>query len=299
MTKKILVIGANGYIGSSVSSELSLSYKVVAVDNYLRPSNDVEGDWIKQSNKDKNQNLELVETSFQNLDLTFLDQFTDCIWLAGHSSVSQAMSDEYAALNNNLHDLIKFRQKFRGRFIFASSGSVYSRSTEEVCDESARLTSPNNIYDYTKTSFDHYIQASRVDAVGLRFGTVNGGSCRMRPELMLNAMCYSAKKKGVVKLSNGQAHRPVLYLPDLVRGICNIVDSDSKSGFFNLCSVNMKIADYAARVAEYYDVKIETMPSSPTYNFLMTAEKFEKTFDFTFEKDINAIIRGIDAWIWS
>ncbi len=297
MDKKILIIGANGYIGSSVSSELSLSHEIVAVDNYLRPAPDAEGNWINQSFNGKNRNLEFVETSFQNLDLTFLDQFTDCIWLAGHSSVSQAMSDEYAALNNNLHDLIKFRQKFRGRFIYASSGSVYSRPNEEMCDENARLTSPSNIYDYTKTSFDHYIQATHTNAIGLRFGTVNGGSQRMRPELMLNAMCYSAKKKGVVKLSNGHAYRPVLYLPDLVQAICRIVNSDLNSGFFNLCSVNMKIKDYASCVADHYGVKIENTPSSPTYNFLMTAEKFEKAFDFAFEQDINEIIRGIDAWI--
>ena len=88
MTKKILLIGGNGYVGSAVHQYLlNLNFDVVGVDNYLRP-------------KDKN-NIDLIETSYQNLDIHFLNQFSECLWFAGHSSVNQSISDHYFSLRNN------------------------------------------------------------------------------------------------------------------------------------------------------------------------------------------------------
>ena len=37
----------------------------------------------------------------------FLNQFTDCIWLAGHSSVGSSIKDEHGALRNNLFETSK------------------------------------------------------------------------------------------------------------------------------------------------------------------------------------------------
>ena len=118
MSKKILLIGANGYVGSAIHQHLlNINIDVVGVDNFLRPKDSL--------------NAKLVETSYQNLDIQFLNEFTDCLWFAGHSSVSQSISDQYSALRNNFTDLINLRSRFSGRLIYASSASVYHGSSTE------------------------------------------------------------------------------------------------------------------------------------------------------------------------
>jgi nucleoside-diphosphate-sugar epimerase len=130
---KILVIGGNGYIGSRVVQQLlSMGRPVTAVDCFLRPD------------ANKTAPYPIIDSAYQDLDLEFLASFTDCIWLAGHASVPQAMGDPKGALNNNFFDLIKFRARFDGRLIYASSGSVYSRNKPEECTEESFLANPSN-----------------------------------------------------------------------------------------------------------------------------------------------------------
>jgi UDP-glucose 4-epimerase len=144
----VLVVGANGYIGSKLINKFKkTTINWVGVDSLLR--------------SDNNTNYETYSVNtYQNIKSSYLDEFTDCIWLAGHSSVSMSINDEYGALRNNLFDLINFTNIFRGRLIYASSGSVYSRVNAEFSKEDSPLFAATNMYDYTKICFDNYIKAS-------------------------------------------------------------------------------------------------------------------------------------------
>ena len=278
----ILLIGANGYVGSNVYKTLiALGASVTPVDNFSR--NDL----------DKKPNSDILITSYQNLKPAFLDRFTDCLWLAGHSSVAMSLRDEHGALRNNLYDLIAFSNLFRGRLIYASSGSVYSRENAEVSSELSTLNVPTNIYDYTKVSFDNYIKATGKKAIGLRFGTVNGGSARIRKELMINSMALKAMEDGSLWYSNESAARSILFIDDLVRALIAILESDIDGGIFNLASFNMTIGQIASEVARATNCEIKRKPDTPTYNFMMNTEHFEKTFNFAFDGNIEKIIQSI------
>jgi UDP-glucose 4-epimerase len=278
---KILLIGANGYIGCRVLKELRRTgADVTGIDNYLRA--------------DRQQELDpdIVQVSYQNLKPNFLDTFTDCVWLAGHSSVGMSVADEHGALRNNLYDLIDFSNSFRGRLIYASSGSVYSRPIAEASIESSTLMAPSNIYDYTKVAFDNYLSATNKQAVGLRFGTVNGWAERLRKELMLNSMVLSCKENGYLWASNTKAFRPILFIEDLVRAIVAILNSQVAQGIYNLASFNMSIGQIAAEIADELGAEIKYKPDSPTYNFMMDTSSFEKTFDFEFSGTPTAILKS-------
>lgn len=280
--KNILIIGANGYIGSVLYKTLKLhQYKTLGVDSLLRNDGDSFFDNVIQ------------KISYQNMSPKFLDQFTDCIWLAGHSSVQLSSLDEQGALRNNLYDLINFSNLFRGRLIYASSGSVYSRINAEKADENFTTHMPNNIYDYTKVSFDNYIAATNAKAVALRFGTVNGFSTRIRNELMINSMVNSSIKNGYLEISNKKNYRSILFIDDLIRGLMNIIDSDVQGGIFNMCSFNASIEEIGEKVAQKMNAKIKYGPDSSTYNFMMDTNKFEKQFDFKFTNDIESIIENL------
>jgi len=256
----VVVIGGNGYIGSRLTQHLhSLGRRVTAVDSFIRP------DAVRDAP------YQIVESAYQDLDSEFLSQFDDCVWLAGHASVSQSKNDPKGALWNNFFDLIEFRERFEGRLIYASSGSVYSRAKPEECTEESHLANPSNMYDFTKTAFDLYLASQEIDAICLRFGTVNGPSARFRNELMLNKMVSDGLRLGTVTVRNARVWRPILFMDDLIRGLVAILDSDCRSGTFNLCSVNLTVREYANAVAHLTGADIDILEDTPTYNFIMSS----------------------------
>ena len=280
--KNILIVGANGYIGSAIYDTLKKNKQnVYGIDNFFR-SDDIS-----------NYNKEIKNISYQNLSPEYLDDFTDCVWLAGHSSVGSSIRDEYGALNNNLFDLINFTNVFRGRLIYASSGSVYSRENPEKANELSPTLIPSNIYDYTKVSFDNYIGATNKKAIALRFGTVNGYTNRLREELIINSMVKSSIKNDFLNVNNANKFRAILAINDLISGIVTIIDSEIDSGIYNMCSVNARIGEIAEIVSKKMNSEIKSLEDSPTYNFMMDSTKFEKDFNFKFTNDIEKIILSL------
>lgn len=280
--KKVLLVGGNGYIGSRVYGELiEKKVDVIVIDNFLR------------SDLIENKETIIINKSYQNLKPDFLDQFTDCIWLAGHSSVHASINDEHGAITNNLVDLISFVNLFRGRFIYASSGSVYSRDLAEVSVESSPNMVPKNIYDYTKIAFDNYLGSTKKKAIGLRFGTVNGFSNRIRNELIVNSMVKSCKENNCLTVNNLDTWRPILFIDDLVDGIFRILESDVETGIYNMASVNHKIGEIASIVSEIMRAEVKYANPSITYNFKMDSSLFEKTFDFKFKGNISKIVQSL------
>ncbi len=276
----ILLIGSNGYVGSKVFKMLrQKNIKSTGVDNLIRPSD--------------NTNDDVIIDSYNNLDLNFINEFTDCIFLGGHSSVKMSIDDETGAFKNNFIDLIKFRERFNGRFIYASSGSVYSRSIPEICNEESPTMVPYNMYDYTKIAFDNYLRMSNLKGIGLRFGTVNGWSDRIRNDLMINNMYQNALNEKSITALNLKYFRPILFIDDLVEGIFAILKSNLDDGIYNMCSFNSTIEEIADQVSKLMNVNLNKEKGNGTYNFLMDNSKFESDFDFKFSGDIEKIINSL------
>tara|TARA_B100001057_G_C22747276_1_gene910251 strand:- start:66 stop:914 length:849 start_codon:yes stop_codon:yes gene_type:complete len=280
----VLLIGSNGYVGSKVYEMLKQKdIKFTAIDNLIRPSeNIVDG---------------MIIESYKNLNLKFINEFTDCIFLGGHSSVQMSIDDQTGAFQNNFIDLIKFREKFKGRFMYASSGSVYSRKIPEICNEESPTMVPYNMYDYTKIAFDNYLQMSKLKGIGLRFGTVNGWSKRIRNDLMINYMYQNALNKKNITALNLKYFRPILFIDDLVEGIHKILKSNLDDGIYNMCSFNSTIEEISFQVSQLMNVKLLKEEGNGTYNFMMDNSKFEESFNFKFTGSVEKIITSLDKKI--
>ena len=149
------------------------------------------------------------------------------------------------------------------------------------------------MYDYTKIAFDNYLRMSSLQGIGLRFGTVNGWSQSLRPDLMINYMFNSAKKENQVNVLNLDSFRPILFIDDLVNGIEKILESKITDGIFNMCSFNLSIGEIAREVAKLMDVELIVKKDTSTYNFMMQNSKFETSFNYKFEGSINNIIESL------
>ena len=90
---RLVIIGGYGYIGS----------KLHAYFNVRRPKYAIDVVDVATQNGNR----------YQQLSREDLSEFDAVIWLAGHSSVSQAIADPVGALRNNLVDLYEFGRLLR------------------------------------------------------------------------------------------------------------------------------------------------------------------------------------------
>ena len=287
--RKILLIGGNGYIGSFLHLNLKDRYDVKVVDI----------NWFNDNDDD---------FDFKNLDSEYIKGFDSVILLAGHSSVKMCDTDMMSSFNNNIDNFIKLVSKLNKnqKFIYASSSSVYGHTGNSVVDETYKVFEPNNYYDLSKQVIDMYMTINDINYYGLRFGTVNGWSPRLRSDIMINAMVNSAKTDGHIKLYIKDIMRPILGIKDLCRAIESIINCDvDKRGIYNLASfnntsegiangvssiMNMPVIEYnVLDLEKITNVKLQTS----AYNFAIDSSKFEKEFNFKFNESIESITKSL------
>lgn len=289
--KKILLIGANGYIGNRLYEDYKDVYDITAIDAC----------WYNEPK------FKLLKTDYKNLPKDFFKTFDVIILLAAHSSVKMCEGLLSSAFNNNVNNFIDLMQKLnkKQKVIYASSSSVYGDVGVNTVSEEYTNFIPHNHYDITKHINDLYAPRFDVEYYGLRFGTVNGYSKIIRNDIMINSMVYNGKHNNEIKLYIKDIVRPILGIKDLSQAIKKIIDSEKdKRGIYNLASFNSTAEKIARGVSSVITVPIKEYEVDPNnitnsklqtkcYNFSIDCEKFKKTFDFEFFETIESITEEI------
>jgi nucleoside-diphosphate-sugar epimerase len=291
MRKKILIIGGNGYIGSKISSDLSVDHEVQVLD--LCWFNDPE--------------VGTIVSDFGKVEREFYSHFDSVVLLAGHSSVKMCEGKISYPYENNVRNFIDLMSNLSSKqqIIYASSSSVYGNAGKNKVDENYHDFIPHNHYDITKHVIDLYAPKFDVQYYGLRFGTVNGFSPKMRKDVMINSMVYNALTEGEIKLYIKDIMRPILGINDLSRAIKEIINCPvDKRGIYNLASFNKTAEEIAYGVSSVIDIPVKEYESDPfsiknskletkSYNFSIDSTKFCENFNFKFTDTIETITRGI------
>lgn len=286
--KKILIIGNSGYIGSKLSNDYSNEYMIHGIDT----------GWFTKIP---------TPTDFNSLTAEYIQCFDVVILLAGHSSVKMCESSLSSAFNNNVRNFMNLLNKMsdKQRLIYASSSSVYGIVGTNIVDETYTNFIPQNHYDVTKYTIDLLAQRSNIEYYGLRFGTVNGYSPRLRSDVMINSMTYSALTDGEIKLYIKDIQRPILGINDLSRAIKTILDSDSDNrGIYNLASFSDTAENIAINVSSVTGKPIKHYEADPTnisnsklqtkcYDFDIDSSKFIKTYNFEFSDTARSLTQEL------
>jgi len=276
----ILIIGHKGYIGSCLYKHLSNDFNVSGVDLcwFSKPENAID---------------------YKTLTRSYLSSFKSIILLAGHSSVRQCLNNRESSFKNNVDNFVNILEKIEDqKFIYASSSSVYGRvlAKEEYGLETLdRYISENN-YDLSKYIIDQYAKLSNKQYYGLRLGTVSGYSSNLRIDLMINAMVNSAIENGYLKVFEGHINRPILGINDLSRAVLKILKTNSNnSGIYNLASFNSTSMEIAKKISEIMNCEIieVTSENKGSYDFKINSNKFQRTFDFNFDDNIESIVYSL------
>ncbi len=163
MTKKILVTGGTGYIGSHTVVELQQAgYEVVIVDDLSNSSTDVL-DGITRITGERPVFEKLDCTDMEALKGVFeKHRFDGIIHFAASKAVGESVQKPLLYYRNNLVSLINLLELMPAHgvkgIVFSSSCTVYGEPDQNPIDESAPIKPAESPYGNTKQINEEIIQ---------------------------------------------------------------------------------------------------------------------------------------------
>lgn len=246
--KTILITGAAGFIGYSLSIRLLKKYpskKIIGIDCI----NDYYDPRIKQKRlailkKFRNFSFYKVDiTNYKKLEEVFKkENINTVVHLAAQAGVRFSLSNPEVYVNSNIMGTLNIFELTRllgiKRVLYASSSSVYGKSDRDIFTESDRTDTPISMYAVTKKSCElmaySYRHLYNLETIGLRFFTVYGPWGR--PDMALFKFTKAIHEgKTVTLFNNGSMKRSFTYIDDITMGIENILFSKKLPNFiYNL-----------------------------------------------------------------
>lgn len=216
--KTILITGGAGYIGSHLCRLLlAKGYQVVVLDKLLFGDSGIKDLY-------KNKDFELIEGDISNIGVLIkaVAKVDDVVHLAGIVGDPASALRPLQTMEENhfaTQALINICKHYKiGRFIFASSCSVYGASKKQSHEKSS--LNPVSLYAQSKVySERELLKAAKEDfnPVILRFATVYGLSPRMRFDLVVNTMSAHAYFNKKINVHGGDQWRPLVHVEDVAR----------------------------------------------------------------------------------
>ena len=227
---RYLVTGGAGFIGSHVIDELlaARAERVVVVDDF----NDYYDPRVKWRNLAANlahPSLRLEAADIRDRDrlqrLMKNERFHCIIHLAARAGVRPSLSEARLYQEVNIAGTLNLLEMARdhgcGRFVFASSSSVYGPNCDPPFAEDAPLM-PISPYAATKAAGELLVHTFShlygLRAVCLRFFTVYGP--RQRPDLAIHKFAKAIlAREPICVYGDGSTLRDYTYIDDILQGI--------------------------------------------------------------------------------
>lgn len=300
-TKKILVIGGAGYIGSVLTRMLlKRGYFVKVFDNLLYGDIGLRG--IRSKNfkflKGDITNISNIVEAIKDIDTVIH------LGAIVGDPASKIKPRETLEINYFSTKTLGEIAKYLGvrKFIFASSCSVYGYK-KTICNEETE-PNPLSLYAETKLLSEKALlelKDNGFSPIILRFATAFGYSPRMRFDLVVNLLIAKAiKEKKITVYGNGKQIRPFIHIKDISRAIIKILEADDEkvSGqIFNVGSdkMNKSILEVAKEIKESVPkaeiVFLKEKEDNRNYN--VSFKKIKKILNFDTKYDINYAVREI------
>lgn len=305
-SRKILVIGGAGYIGSALLPKLlDRGYHVRLLDLFLFGKGPIV-------NVIGHPNLQIIHADFRHVDriVQAMSGMDEVIHLGAIVGDPACSLDQELTVEVNLMAVRMIAEVAKGsgirRFCFASTCSVYGAS-DEILEERSHLN-PLSLYARSKLASEKVLMQMADDAfspVVLRFGTVYGLSGRTRFDLVVNLLTAKAIKEGKITVFGGGQWRPFLHVNDAALALVKAMEApiDLIHGqVFNVGSneQNYRLGDAAAVIqslvpqSEVVDMGADT----DFRNYRVDFSKIKKMLNFspewTLEQGIKQVIAAFE-----
>jgi len=245
MSKRILITGAAGFIGSNLADSLLKSeFEVMGIDNFD----------AFYSRKIKEQNLKHALTykkyEFAEGDIRNSPFIEKCfvhfkpeivVHLAAKAGVRPSLADPGGYFDVNVLGTLRIleemsKSKIR-KMIFASSSSVYGNNEKVPFSEIDNVDYPVSPYAASKKAGEllchTYHHLFDLDIFCLRFFTVYGP--RQRPDLAIHKFVKALLNDELITLyGDGTNSRDYTHIDDIIKGITKAIERVKGFNVFNL-----------------------------------------------------------------
>jgi UDP-glucuronate 4-epimerase len=230
---RVLITGAAGFIGMHTTIKfLREGWEVFGLDNmndYY--SVELKRKRIKEIRYVSEQSKIYFRFFEEDLNSSVWNSFSDyrfdaLIHLAAQAGVRYSLENPGAYLQSNIlgfQKVMEFVEKQKiERFVYASSSSVYGKSSKQPFSEQEACNKPESYYAATKISNElmaySYFKTKGVHSVGLRFFTVYGpwGRPDMAPYIFAEAAFC---ERPIKVFNHGNQKRDFTFIDDIVEGI--------------------------------------------------------------------------------
>ena len=232
--KKILVLGAGGFLGKSIIKKIHTKYNVVAFD--MRHT-----DFFGQLT-----NVNEVVGDFKNRDL--LLEILDNVDIVIHLISTTIPSDSTDSIDKEIFDnviptvtlLNCMAEKGVKEIIFSSSGGTIYGDTGEKINKENSIINPSCSYGIQKATIESYIKYFNY-RYGIKYKIMRisnpygvGQDANKMQGLIPILMNKLINDEPVSIYGDGSNMRDYIYLDDLIDCFCSIIEYDGNDGTFNI-----------------------------------------------------------------
>ena len=253
MSKKVLVTGGAGYIGSVlVRTLLDKGFYVRALDS-LKFGGEALYD-VAQHPKFEFMKGDLRNDAEIDRALEGMDHVAHLAAIVGDPACSKFPEEaEEVNWTASVRLFEKAEEAGIKRFVFASTCSNYGKMSDpnSFVDEESELR-PVSLYAELKVKFENFLlkekRKSKMCATALRFSTVYGFSPRIRFDLTVNEFTRNVCMTGEQEIWGPQFNRPYCHVDDLARSVMLVLQSPKKKVRANVFNVGDTKENYSKRM---------------------------------------------------
>ena len=239
---RIVVTGAAGFIGSQlVESLLDHGHDIVGIDSFS-PYYSADLKRANIARAQEHDSFTLEEADMNDVKLEHVLEGADAVYhLAGQPGVRASWGQEFDIyLSENIlatqRLLEAAKARLSGRFVFASSSSIYGQA-ERFPTQETDTPRPLSPYGVTKLAAEHlcdlYGKAFGVKTVALRYFTIFGP--RQRPDMAFSRFIDAALAgRPLTVIGDGQQTRDFTYVADCVQATISAGEKGTSGAIYNV-----------------------------------------------------------------